>query len=120
MSSTIEGYFSRLQIPISRCDSRPDIYLLRELHLQHMMCIPFENLNIPLRSHISMEIDALYTKVVEGNRGGFCYELNTLFGHLLESLGYSVRYVEAQVWLTDHYARPRCHMAMLINCDGET
>jgi len=42
--------------------------------------------NIP----ISLELGALYDKIVTRRRGGFCFELNGLFGWLLRELGFGV------------------------------
>ncbi|WP_042426403.1 arylamine N-acetyltransferase family protein [Streptacidiphilus anmyonensis] len=70
--------------------ARPDAEALRELHLRHLRAVPFENLSIHLGEPIVLEPDALFDKVVERARGGFCYELNGLFAELLEALGYRV------------------------------
>ena len=55
----------------------------------HLESVPFENLdfyNSPREMPLSTE--ALYDKIVLRRRGGVCCELNTLFGRLLESMGY--------------------------------
>ncbi len=39
-----------------------------------------------------------WSKVVERRRGGFCYELNTLFGWALQRLGFDVSLLSARVW----------------------
>src|SRR4030095_11130334 len=54
----------------------------------HLRTVPFENLSIHLGEPIVLEDDALFTKIVEKRRGGFCYEANGLFAALLRSLGY--------------------------------
>ena len=63
--------------------------------------MPFENLDIVAGIPVSMELDAIYDKVVRRRRGGFCYELNGLFAQLLEALGYSVTLLSAQVLHSD-------------------
>lgn len=68
----------------------PSVQALRDLHLQHLRRVPFENLDIHLGRRISLAVPDLYAKVVDGNRGGFCYELNGLFAALLRGLGYDV------------------------------
>ena len=55
-------------------------------HLHH---VPFENLDVyDLGREVSLEIPALFEKVVVRRRGGYCFELNALFFALLESLGF--------------------------------
>ncbi|WP_020521025.1 arylamine N-acetyltransferase family protein [Catelliglobosispora koreensis] len=86
---------------------KADLGALRELQLRHLKTVPFENLSIHLGEPIVLEQEALYRKVVERKRGGFCYELNGLFGGLLTELGYQVTYLAAKVNggpLFDHLA----------------
>ncbi len=63
---------------------------LRALHRAHMLSVPFENLDIPLSNRIVLSVPSFYDKIVRRGRGGFCYELNGLFGWLLEQLGFEV------------------------------
>lgn len=59
--------------------------------------LPFENLNVLLDRPVRIEPDAVFAKVVEGWRGGYCFELNSLFARLLVSLGFDVRLLVARV-----------------------
>jgi N-hydroxyarylamine O-acetyltransferase len=70
---------------------------LRDLHIAHLRAVPFENLSIHAGEAIILNDDALYTKIVEKKRGGFCYELNGLFAALLRSLGFEVQMLAAGV-----------------------
>lgn len=71
--------------------------VLRGLHRAHLFAVPFENLDIHLGRPIRLEEEALFDKIVMRRRGGFCYELNGLFGRLLEALGYQVTLLSATV-----------------------
>jgi N-hydroxyarylamine O-acetyltransferase len=51
------------------------------------MTVPFESLDIHLDRPISLVLDALVAKIVDGHRGGFCYENNSLFAAALGALG---------------------------------
>jgi N-hydroxyarylamine O-acetyltransferase len=77
---------------------RPDVQTLRGLHLAHMRSVPFENLDIGLKRPIRLAEEALWDKIVVQRRGGFCYELNGLFGWLLTQLGFQVTYLNARVF----------------------
>lgn len=70
---------------------------LKELHLAHLYAVPFENLDIGLGRPIHLELAHVYRKVIEQRRGGYCYELGSLFGALLHHLGYGVELLSARV-----------------------
>ncbi|MFJ9242562.1 arylamine N-acetyltransferase [Streptomyces sp. NPDC101776] len=91
----VDAYLRRLgvQHPVS-----PTVDVLRELHLRHLRTVPFENLSIHLGEEIVLEEDRLLDKVVGAGRGGFCYELNGLFGALLTALGFDVALLAARVY----------------------
>src|SRR5262245_49680542 len=75
----------------------PSAKTLRELHVAHLRAVPFENLSIHAHQPIILNDDALFTKIVENRRGGFCYELNGLFAALLRALGFKVEMLAAGV-----------------------
>jgi N-hydroxyarylamine O-acetyltransferase len=74
-----------------------DAETLRRLHLAHLRAVPFENLSIHWHEPIVLTDDALFEKIVQRRRGGFCYELNGLFGALLRALGFDVTMLSAGV-----------------------
>ena len=90
----LDSYLRRIEYDGSR---EPSAATLRDLHRQHLFSVPFENLDIPLKTPISLDIAALYEKVVTRHRGGFCYELNGLFCALLSELGFRVEMLAARV-----------------------
>lgn len=61
-----------------------------------MLNIPFENLDIGLKRPIRLDLESLWQKIVVQRRGGFCYEVNGLFGWLLEQIGFDVTYLNAR------------------------
>jgi N-hydroxyarylamine O-acetyltransferase len=77
--------------------------VLRQIHRAHMLAVPFENLDIALGRPIPLSLPAFYDKIVRRRRGGFCYELNGLFGWLLERLGFAVTILSARVF---HVGQP--------------
>ncbi len=93
---------------------QPTIVNLRALHRCFMRSVPFENLDIHLGREIVLDIEAVYHKVVDQGRGGFCYELNGLFYFLLKEIGYNVRMVAAEV-LFGSLRNEFDHMALLID-----
>lgn len=62
----------------------------------HYRTVPYENLDILRGRPLGLDPDALYRKIVENRRGGFCFELNAALGNLLEGLGFSVTRLAAR------------------------
>ncbi|MDV9172121.1 arylamine N-acetyltransferase [Streptomyces sp. W16] len=91
----VDAYLRRLGVPRP---ALPTVDVLRELHLRHLQTVPFENLSIHLGEEIVLEEKQLLDKVVGAGRGGFCYELNGLFGALLAALGFDVALLAARVY----------------------
>jgi N-hydroxyarylamine O-acetyltransferase len=77
---------------------KPDVPTLQGLQRAHMLNVPFENLDIGLKRPIQLMPEALWNKIVVQKRGGFCYELNGLFGALLKEIGFHVTYLNARVY----------------------
>ena len=75
----------------------PTAETLRQLHVAHLLAVPFENLSIHREEPIHLDDEALFEKVVTRRRGGFCYELNGLFAALLRALGFDVAMLSAGV-----------------------
>jgi N-hydroxyarylamine O-acetyltransferase len=73
----------------------PTSAALGALHRAHVRSVPFEDYDIHTGVAISLEPGALEHKIVHRRRGGYCYELNGLFGALLRELGFAVTLVSA-------------------------
>ena len=69
----------------------PSLKVLKQLQQAHLMSVPFENLDIHYGRTIELDLDKIFNKVVVDHRGGFCYELNGLFGELLSMLGFKIK-----------------------------
>ena len=96
--------------------TNPSAENLRALQLAHLQTVPFENLSIHAREPIALEGRALFTKIVENRRGGFCYECNGLFAALLRGLGFDVTMLSAEVANADGgFSQPFDHMALLVS-----
>ena len=100
-------------------DVRPDLATLRSLHRAHVTAIPFEGLDAQLGVEPSLELDAIFEKLVERPRGGWCYEMNGLFGAALQAIGFSVTRVSCGVMRQDGGdERMGTHLALLVDCEG--
>lgn len=76
----------------------PSPEFLAKLQNRHMLSIPFEDLDIPDRERIVLDLNKIYKKIIPAKRGGFCYELNGLFYWLLTSLGFKADMLSARVF----------------------
>jgi N-hydroxyarylamine O-acetyltransferase len=83
----VRSYLDRIGVTE---DIRPDLEGLRVLHRAHLLAIPYENLDVQLGRPVAIDIAPIYEKIVEGRRGGWCYEMNGLFGWALGELGFRV------------------------------
>jgi len=87
---------------------------LGQLHRAHMLSVPFENLDIHLGYPIELSLPSFYDKIVRRRRGGFCYELNGLFGWLLEQLGFKVILLSVRVFNGTQPGPEFDHLILLI------
>ncbi|HEY3340588.1 MAG TPA: arylamine N-acetyltransferase [Anaerolineae bacterium] len=95
--------------------TEPALQTLRQLHLAHLMAVPFENLSVISKQPIMLDEAALYDKIVARKRGGFCYELNSLFAWLLRAMGYQVTLLSVRVAMGQgHWSREFDHMALQV------
>jgi N-hydroxyarylamine O-acetyltransferase len=91
---------------------------LRQLHVAHLLAVPFENLSIHAREPVILDDEALFEKIVIRRRGGFCYELNGLFAALLRTLGFEVAMLSAGVRHSEGGFGPEFdHMALLVTLE---
>lgn len=75
----------------------PTLPTLRALHRAHLLTIPYENLDIHFGLPLTLDPAAAFNKLVDDRRGGWCFEMNGLFGRVLETLGFEVRYLSGAV-----------------------
>lgn len=87
----------RRRIGIEETASAADLKTLNFLQRQHLLNVPFENLDIHWRRPIVLDAEKFYEKIVGERRGGFCYELNGLFAELLRETGFHCKIVSARV-----------------------
>lgn len=101
----LSDYFECIKLPQKYLDSivlkdvtqagtkEHGLPLLEALTRHHTCNVPFDNLALHYSAHktVSLDLAALYTKIVRRRLGGRCMENNSFFGTVLRSLGYEVR-----------------------------
>src|SRR5216683_1675556 len=111
----IKAYLDRINYHGSLA---PTTATLRALQVAHLLTVPFENLSIHAAQPIVLEDDALFTKIVERRRGGFCYEANGLFAALLRMVGFDVAMLSAEVARAEGgFSQPFDHMTLVVKAE---
>ena len=99
---------------------------LRAVVRAHAFAVPFESLDVTLRTHISHAPRDIFEKLVARRRGGFCLETSLLLRSALQALGFELRLRLARVWMrtpAEAYAPreppiPRLHLVLIVRADG--
>lgn len=92
----IEAYLNRINYD-GPSDLKPNLETLRRLQMCHASTIPFENLDVVLGVPIKLELSHVQHKLINANRGGYCFEQNGFMLKVLETLGYEVIGLSARV-----------------------
>jgi len=110
----VDAYLSRIGMtgPIA-CDAET----LERLQRAHLTAVPFENLDVFHRRGVSTSPDRSVPKIVERNRGGWCFELNGAFAELLVALGFAVTRLAAQVLLEGAEPKKPDHLTIGVDLD---
>lgn len=115
----VDAYFARVGYTGPR---EPTLAVLRALQLQHLLAVPFENLDVLLGKRISIEPGAIQKKIIQDKRGGYCFEQNSLFRDMLRTLGFAVTPLLARVrWqVPADYRTPLTHMVLRVEAEGRS
>lgn len=108
-------YLERIGISTVPLPTKESLFMLQKAHL---MAIPFENIDI--YKGVPIRLSNTFEKIVDQERGGFCYELNGLFYRLLSGLGYDVKMVSVRVINEKKDYGPEFdHMALIVSLEDE-
>lgn len=111
----IEPYLQR----IGNVDTKEiNLETLKQLQGQHMLHVPFENLDVINRIPIPLDVETFYKKIVLHHRGGYCYELNGLFNYFIQKLGFQSNFVSATIHKPDgSWAKDGSHACLIVELD---
>lgn len=98
----------------------PSRELLDSIVQAHQRRIPFENLDICDGHRVpSLGIRDLFNKIIAGQRGGFCFELNALFSELLASAGFNAQPCIARSLKDYGYVQPIMHRGTIVTVNDQ-
>jgi N-hydroxyarylamine O-acetyltransferase len=115
----LDAYLRRVGYRGSRA---PTVETLHALSAAHAKAIPFENLDVLLGVGVDLEPAAVDRKLIQGGRGGYCFEQNSLFLRVLEALEFRAWALSARVRIGHPraYTPARTHMLLRVEIEGES
>lgn len=119
MSFDLDAYLSRIGFAGGRTPTRATLDAIAACHTR---TIPFENLDPFLGTPNRLDLPSLQAKLVDGGRGGYCFEHGLLLRAALLELGFTVTPLAARVlWGSDdpHALTGRTHMLLLVDLGDE-
>ncbi len=113
----LDAYCARIGYHGAR---EPTLAALRDLHRLHTQAIAFENLSPFLGEPVKLDVASLEDKLVRRRRGGWCFEQNLYFSHVLRAFGFELATLAARVrWnIPTEVTTARSHMLMLASVAG--
>lgn len=111
----LEQYLKRIQLTDTPKKTEAGLYQLQSSQVRN---IPFENIDCFLHREIHTDLEKLQTKIFTNKRGGYCFELNGIFSHVLEALDFESRPLLARVMYRGTGINSRTHIIILVNLNG--
>jgi N-hydroxyarylamine O-acetyltransferase len=113
----LDAYLARIGYTGPREPTRP---VLQAVLFHHTCAIPFENLDVLLGRGVTLAADVVDRKLVTENRGGYCFEQNSLLMRALVAIGFAVTPLSARVRLNQprEVTPPRTHLLLRVDLDG--
>ena len=97
----------------------PDRATLEAVQRRHLLAIPYENIDVQLGRPVTTDPAAAFDKLVTRRRGGWCYEMNGLFGWALAEIGFAVTRLASGVMRSAMgEAMVGNHLVLRVACEG--
>jgi N-hydroxyarylamine O-acetyltransferase len=107
----LDAYLRRIDIGGAVPANAAGVEMLQRAQLAH---IPFENFDVLLGREISLDPPRLFDKLVRGQRGGYCFELNALLAGALQAIGCRPLPCLARVIFGRGTPGPRTHQVLIV------
>jgi len=93
---------------------------LHLIHKNHLMHVPFENLDLHMGTEVTCTLERCWEKIVKNNRGGWCFEHTLVLDKALSQLGYKTRRGTGQVIVAGVLTPPGSHSFVHVFFDDGT
>lgn len=112
-AARLDAYLHRIGLPQRPTPTREALDAIVAAHLQR---IPFENIDVLLGRPIDIALDAVFDKLVTRERGGYCFEHNTLLAAALTALDFDVVPLAARVrfGIEEGVPTPQSHLLLRV------
>src|SRR5258707_12618198 len=108
----LDNYLARIGF---RGTVEPNFATLAAFHAAHVNAIPFEDFDPLLRRPVRLDLTSVQDKLVDGRRGGYCFEQNALFRAALEAIGVKVTGLGGSVrWMSPADGPPGPKVDMIL------
>ena len=100
----------------------PELNFLQKLHQRHIKLVPWENIDLYFDRSVSLDKNYITQKIMQQGRGGICFELNTVYQHLLETLGFKSFLSHATIYAFNNraYQQPlETHIVPIVQIAGQ-
>lgn len=112
----LKDYFERIGWTDA---ATPTLDTLGALLRAHNHNVAFENLDVQLGNSLTTSVADAYEKIVNGHRGGWCYEQNGVFGWALSQIGFDVRRIAASVMRAHRGPTAHAnHLTLIVSAPG--
>ncbi|SFD33015.1 arylamine N-acetyltransferase family protein [Pseudoalteromonas denitrificans] len=115
MPTYITDYLNSLDLPFNLNDHD----LIEHMIKAHIKFFNFSSINVILGEELSLEPEALFKRVINKRRGGYCFEHNKIFHLALKHLGFDVRPLIARVMLNGDPENGRSHRLTLLTLNKQ-
>jgi N-hydroxyarylamine O-acetyltransferase len=115
----LEIYLDRVKVKAGQAN----LELLSRLTKRHLETFSFSNISVLLGSEMSLTANDVFDRIVTSNKGGYCYEQNGLFYHVLNQLGFEVECGLARVLFphkTPEVDSPLTHRFNWVTLESQT
>ncbi|HMN05240.1 MAG TPA: arylamine N-acetyltransferase [Flavobacteriales bacterium] len=112
----LHGYLERIGFTGT---PQADLSTLAAIQQRHIATFPFENLNPLLGLPVELDADWLYHKMVQGGRGGYCFEQNLLLRDMLAHVGFRPRILLGRAGASGGPVAGRTHLVLLVPLNGQ-
>jgi len=115
----IEKYFERIGLKFDP-DEKPSRAYLERIIKAQLRHIPFDDADVWAKgAWPSLAIEDLFNKIIISKRGGYCYELNSLFNRLLLDIGFESYLVIIHLYKAGFGFNAPAHCGVIVTIDGK-
>lgn len=97
----------------------PDFSLLSDIMQRHLACFAFCSVGPRLGEDLPLDLESLYQRIVVRQRGGYCFEQNSLIYEVLQELGFAVQLYLCRVIYNEDIHTGLTHRITLVELDGQ-